>query len=656
MITRSKKKDIENKQKNATNIHIGISGNNGNDNDNNNDDDDVDEYGNIKGLIDYEYEDEPMKYKLNKKKKKKNKKNQLSEIFMSYIFQSAVNNINNHQMKQSNSIDDLLFDLKKEKSSNVIIKKSSKPSKPSKPPKQSKQKESSKQSQQKESSKQSQQDINDFFEDDSDIEDLTVNHDSDEDSHHKDSEGSLTEPSLSGDSSSEHSDSEDIEYDDSDEDHENEEDGEDGDEYDIDELDEQYLYLNDSETDLEDKELYYFHNLDKDIKKKHLEDLEIIQKINNSETPLKFKILNSNMDLRTKSIAINNINKLDEMDVSTGEYCKMDKWINGLISIPFGKYIDLPINNKNNFKDKKDFIINTQTILNKAIYGHIDAKNHILELIGKWIKNPRSQGNVLAIQGPMGNGKTTLVKEGIAKAINRPFAFIALGGASDSSFFNGHSYTYEGSHWGRIIDILMECKCMNPVIYFDELDKVSETFKGEEIIHLLTHLTDPSQNTLYQDNYFPGIHINLSKALFIFSFNDESKVNRILKDRMYVINTKGFQLKDKIEISRNFLLPELLHSFLFTNNDIIFPNETFEYIIEKYTNKEEGVRNLKRCLETILSKINIYNLTHEKNKENNHLNFTIKDFKLPIHISNDLIDILLNIKENKNKPPDHMYV
>ena len=129
---------------------------------------------------------------------------------------------------------------------------------------------------------------------------------------------------------------------------------------------------------------------------------------------------------------------------------------------------------------------------------------HILQVLGKWIKNPSSLGNVLALQGPMGNGKTTLVKEGIAKAINRPFAFIALGGASDSAFFDGHSYTYEGSHWGRIIDILIESKCMNPVIYFDELDKVSETHKGDEIIHLLTHLTDPSQNSLFQDNYFPG--------------------------------------------------------------------------------------------------------------------------------------------------------
>jgi hypothetical protein len=90
---------------------------------------------------------------------------------------------------------------------------------------------------------------------------------------------------------------------------------------------------------------------------------------------------------------------------------------------------------------------------------------------------------------------TSLVKEGISKILNRPFAFIALGGATDSSFLEGHSYTYEGSTWGQIVQILIDSKCMNPVIYFDELDKISETPKGEEIAGILTHLTDTTQNS-----------------------------------------------------------------------------------------------------------------------------------------------------------------
>ena len=427
-------------------------------------------------------------------------------------------------------------------------------------------------------------------------------------------------------------------------------------EVEYDKYDDKFIEIMEDEI-TEDQDLEYFHGLSPNEKERHINEMEEIKKINKSNIPLRFKILNSEMDINTKSIAIENIEKLSEMDVSTGEYCKMDKWINGLIKIPFGKYNDLDINDNNTVEEIRSFLYNTYNTLDKAIYGHKEAKMHILQVIGKWIKNPTSQGNVLALQGPMGNGKTTLVKEGIAKAINRPFAFIALGGASDSAFFDGHSYTYEGSHWGRIIDILIESKCMNPIIYFDELDKVSETFKGEEIIHLLTHLTDPSQNSLFQDNYFPGVHIDLSKSLFIFSFNDESKVDRILKDRMYVINTKGFKPEDKISICNDFILPELMNTFMFTMEDIIFEKEAIEYIIETHTEKEEGVRNLKRCLETIISKINIYNLSQSNVNDNQiPLTFEIEHFSIPLNINKDLVDVLLSKKEDKFKPPEHMYM
>ena len=423
-----------------------------------------------------------------------------------------------------------------------------------------------------------------------------------------------------------------------------------------DEYDDKFIEMVESDIN-EDVEIDYFRGLDETEKVKHLKDLEDIKDINNSNVPMKFKILNSDMDIKTKSIAIENINKLNEMDVSTGEYCKMDKWINGLIKIPFGKYTELPINNDSSKEELTNYLIDTQRTLDKAIFGHKDAKMHILQVLGKWIRNPKSHGNVLALQGPMGNGKTTLVKEGIAKAINRPFAFIALGGASDSSYFDGHSYTYEGSHWGRIIDILIDSKCMNPVIYFDELDKISETHKGEEITHLLTHLTDPSQNSLFQDNYFPGIHLNLSKALFIFSFNDESRIDRILKDRMYVINTKGFKPDDKLLICKEYIIPEILDTYLFEKEEIEFTEESIRYIIENYTMKEEGVRNLKRCLETIVSKINIYNLCNNGTEaEKVSLNFEIKDFNLPIKITEDIVKVLVTSKEDIGKPPEHMYM
>ena len=423
-----------------------------------------------------------------------------------------------------------------------------------------------------------------------------------------------------------------------------------------DELDNAYSDLVDeySMDNTEDGNLDYFHTLDKKTKIKYLKDIRKVYKVNASNVPLKFKVLNSDMDIYTKSIAIGNLDKLAEMDISTGEYNKMDQWINGLIKLPFGKVNPLPVTNVDNFDKKRVYIQQTLDNMDKAIYGHKEAKTHILQVIGKWIKNPESLGNVLAIQGPMGNGKTTLIKNGIAKSLNRPFEFVALGGASDSSFFEGHSYTYEGSRWGRIVDILHKCGSMNPIICFDELDKVSETARGDEIINMLIHMTDSSQNSKFQDNYFPGVDIDLSKVLFIFSFNDESKINRILKDRMYVIRTKGYDIKDKLQIAHNYLIPDILETFDYSKEDITFTDEILTEIIQKYTAGEEGVRNLKRCIENIISTLNIYHLTKCDDKDD-FLDIKIKDFKMPITLTQGHINALLKVS-NGDKPPEHMYM
>ena len=578
------KKDLKHKKEKKINIPPN---NPPEDNNNDDDDDDVDEYGNLKGFIDYSYDKEKKK---TKKKSFKNKNN-IADMFLNYMMMNSMNKM--IMINPYNSVGHgKTFHINKT-IDEIITEKNN---------------------------------------DNTLIDENTKKSDSD-------SENNSENISESSDN---------LDDDDEDED-------EDEPEPELTELEEEFLEIMDYEYN-EDEEFDYFHELSESKQKLTIKILKEISSINKTDIPLKFKILNLNMDLPTKSIAIQNIDKMSEMDPSSGEYSKMDKWINGLIKIPFGEYSNLKINSENSISEKREFIQETKKTLDNAIYGHKEAKTHILQVIGQWITNPDSYGNVLALQGPMGNGKTTLVKEGISKAIGRPFAFIALGGSSDSSFFDGHSYTYEGSHWGRIIDILMQSKCMNPIIYFDELDKISETYKGQEVVHFLTHLTDQSQNSLFHDNYFPGINIDLSKCLFIFSFNDESKVDKILKDRMYVINTKGFNVKEKIEISKNYLLPELMKTFMFHENEIKFNENNIEYIINNYTGKEEGVRNLKRSIETIISKINIYNLSYdEESKKAIDLTYQIKDFKLPLEMNNDIIDSLLKTKKSDG-PPSFMYM
>ena len=396
----------------------------------------------------------------------------------------------------------------------------------------------------------------------------------------------------------------------------------------------------------------YFSKLAINKKKDYINILRKLK--DSSQTPKQFMILESNMNDNLKMIALNAINKLNKLDNDTSEYHKLDQWISELIKIPFNKYITLPVNYNSSKSDKQSFLINTNNILNEVVYGHKNAKQHILQVLCKWMTNEHSGGNVLAIQGPMGNGKTTLVKDGISKAINRPFAFIPLGGASDVSYFNGHGYTYEGSRWGKIVDILKNCNCMNPIIYFDELDKVSDSDKGREIIHMLTHLTDATQNSLFVDNFFSGIDIDLSKVLFIFSFNDEYKIDKILKDRMYVINTSGYKIHDKVNIANDYLLPKLFNIYKL-NNNIIITKDIIKHIINNFTHNEEGVRNLNRCLETILSKFNMYSILHS-DKPHIDLEYSFDDFTLPYKFTIKDINNLLNDHKNKGNTHVNMYM
>ena len=270
--------------------------------------------------------------------------------------------------------------------------------------------------------------------------------------------------------------------------------------------------------------------------------------------PYRLTLLDSNIPSKFKSTVMQKINMLKQMEPNDSEYFKLKGWVDGFMRIPFSTYKNLDVNIADGIDKCSEFMENAKKHLDNCVYGLDDAKMQIMQMIGQWITNPDALGSAIAIQGPPGTGKTSLVKEGISKILGREFAFIALGGTGDSSFLEGHGYTYEGSTWGRIVQILMECKCMNPVIYFDELDKVSDTPRGEEIIGILTHLTDTSQNTQYHDKYFSEIEFDLSKCLFIFSYNDESKVNPILRDRMYRIQTKGYEKKEKMVIFLNLVI------------------------------------------------------------------------------------------------------
>lgn len=356
----------------------------------------------------------------------------------------------------------------------------------------------------------------------------------------------------------------------------------------------QYKKLTYGEYTKED-DLYYLKKKSKTEKVELLEELSFLHTMTSSLVPIMFRLLEAPIPLPFKMIAYKKILGLDQ-DHSG----KLKQWVDSFLRIPFHKQVPMPIDFTN--PDKCNlFMKECESTLNQCTYGMKKAKTQFLQLIGKWMVNPKSIGNAIALKGPMGTGKTTLIKHGISKLLNRPFAFITLGGSSDGAFLEGHSYTYEGSTYGKIVDILIQTKVNNPVIFFDELDKVSQSDKGDEIIGILTHLIDSTQNSEFHDKYFSEIDFDLSKCLFVFSYNHEDQVNSILKDRMSTIEIPGYDKTDKVCIARDYLIPEMEKEYCMT---LEWTDSLIETVVEK-TEKESGVRNLKRSLDTIYSKLNL---------------------------------------------------
>ena len=298
----------------------------------------------------------------------------------------------------------------------------------------------------------------------------------------------------------------------------------------------------------------------------------------------------------------------------------------------------------NKFKNIKEYLKDVKFSLDKSIYGHEKAKKQIETIIAQWL-NGEQHGYCFGFEGPPGVGKTSLAKYGLSEClkdengISRPFSMIQMGGDSNGSTLQGHNYTYVGSTWGSIVQILIDKKCMNPIIFIDEIDKISKTEHGKEIVGILTHLLDTTQNDCFQDKYFSGIEFDLSKALFILSYNDATAIDKILLDRIHRIKFNHLSLEDKLIILNKHILPEIYKKFGLENT-IFMNNSTLTHIIEEYTN-ESGVRKLKEILFEIIGNFNLTML-----KKDCFIN-TNDDLILPIEIT--IEDIKTNYLKDKNE-------
>jgi ATP-dependent Lon protease len=229
-----------------------------------------------------------------------------------------------------------------------------------------------------------------------------------------------------------------------------------------------------------------------------------------------------------------------------------------------------------------------------------------------------------------------------------PFQFISLGGDSDASTYTGHQLVYESSHCGKIVNSLIAAKSMSMVLMFDEVDKISATPKGEEVQNLLIHLTDSVQNADFEDKYLSGVPLDLSKVMFAFSGNDLGKIDRVLLDRMMVVNLQGYSAKEKLAIAENFIVPQALKE-VNLDEKVSISKEVIQHVIETYAKEESGVRELKRSIEQITQKVNMLRIFNTK-----ELPFHIPNFHLPFVVKKEHVEMFLK-KKMVNDSISHLY-
>ena len=369
---------------------------------------------------------------------------------------------------------------------------------------------------------------------------------------------------------------------------------------------------------------------------------------NDASNNLMFRILTMKLPEDTQTMVLGKYNSLQGLDPSSGEYFKLRAWLEKLTSLPLGVYKEIPAKISDGQELCGEFMNRASRCLNEAIYGQDEAKMQILQFIATKIANPTARGLSLLLAGPPGIGKTSLIKNGIAKALSWPFQFISLGGDSDASTYTGHQLVYESSHCGKIVNSLIGAKSMSMVLMFDEVDKISATPKGEEVQNLLIHLTDSVQNGDFEDKYLSGVPLDLSKVMFAFSGNNLEKIDRVLLDRMMVVNLQGYSSKEKLAIAENFIVPQALKE-VNLDEKVSISKEVIQHVIENYAKEESGVRELKRSIEQITQKVNMLRIFNTKD-----LPFHIPNFQLPFVVKKDHVEMFLK-KKVVNDSISHLY-
>lgn len=366
------------------------------------------------------------------------------------------------------------------------------------------------------------------------------------------------------------------------------------------------------------------------------------------------------------------------------------KWLEKALKLPFDKIVPPVVNHNSSSAEVRNLVSSMFEKLNQNVYGMNHVKEEIVVEVVKRLMNPDVKGKIIVLEGPPGIGKT-LIAHNVASSIGLPFDSIALGGCRDADILKGHEPIWVGSHEGRIARSLQKMGVGNGLLYLDEIDKIGDTPKGQEVAYALLSILDETQNYCFNDNYFTDISMNLSRLFIIGSVNDRNKINPILADRMKFITLEAPSFDDKVEMVKKFFVPMYNKEFGMSQDDFELDEESVKYLV-KHSGGEKGVRDLKRDTEHIISRINFLKRTRENetdiedasppptkskrrktkteqeeddnssSQETNtnplNLSFSLSNFEMPLKITPQDIEVLKGnyAKKETNEHVNRMYL
>ena len=304
---------------------------------------------------------------------------------------------------------------------------------------------------------------------------------------------------------------------------------------------------------------------------------------------LREKIGNSGMPTPVQTEALKQLHRLERMHPDASEATMVRTYLDWLVDLPWGKRSEDTIDLKN-----------AKEILDEDHHELAKAKDRVLEFLAvRKLKHNTVKGPILCFAGPPGVGKTSLGKS-IARAMNREYHRVALGGVKDEAEIRGHRRTYVGAMPGKIIQALRQVKTNNPVIVLDEIDKLGSDFRGDPSAAMLEVL-DPEQNHAFRDNYL-NVDFDLSNVLFIATANVVENIPVALRDRMEIINIPGYTENDKLFITKKHLIRRQMENNGITKENISFSDDGIKFVISGYT-REAGVRSLEREIGSVCRKV-----------------------------------------------------